>query len=278
MAESLLTSSQIEDLLGIFRRGRDPSHDADVVRSFDLSHPTRIPQGVQQELRGQYEQSARVLSKDLAALLDLDLGVTLDGFEQMQFGAWRESLGSGACAQLLRWTGIRDPAVLAIDRSFAFLALERLLGCSGEPTGLGPTRELSSTEVAILADVTDLAVAAQLRAWQVFVVMEEASRHNVPNVATVRDIAPEDPVLATSFAISGALPSRIQFALPIAELEPHLQRAPRQELRKTEAAECRARLLNNLRPVGLRVSVSLGQAEIRLRDLLELVLKVQNRW
>ena len=96
-AEKSLSLPQIDALLEMFRGRGSSSPAAQDVSSYDLETPARVPRSALEAVVLRYEQAAKVMQSDLSALLNNEVKISLESFEQIRFGALRDLLPEPSC-------------------------------------------------------------------------------------------------------------------------------------------------------------------------------------
>lgn len=269
-AEKSLSLPQIDALLEMFR-GRGATHPAaQDVSSYDLETPARVPRSALEAVVLRYEQAAKVMQSDLSTLLNNDVRVALEAFEQVRFGALRDGLREPSVCFVVDLAPLREPGFLTLDYSLVFAAIDRLLGGTG--AGEGEPRDLTSTELAVLEDFVRPILNAHAFAWQPYTTLKPKIARAVFVPRYVRDLRTEDVMLLARFRFGGDAPGgpTLQFAVPLAGLEPHLQHEPRPVVPAVNRAALERDLAQNLSAVRVKTGVRIGGAQVRLRDVLGL--------
>jgi flagellar motor switch protein FliM len=269
-AEKSLSLPQIDALLEMFR-GRGGAHlSAQDVSSYDLETPARVPRTALEAVVLRYEQAAKVMQADLSTLLNNEVRIALESFEQIRFGALRDGLPEPSVCFVIDLAPLREPAFLSLDYSLVFAAIDRLLGGSG--SGDGEPRDLTSTELAVLEDFVRPILNAHAFAWQPYTSLKPKVSRAVFVPRYVRDLRTEDVMLLGRFRFGGETPGgpALQFAVPLSGLEPHLQHEPRPVVPAVNRAAIERDLAQNLSAVSVKTGVRIGGAQVRLRDVLGL--------
>ena len=268
-AEKSLTLPQIDALLEMFRGKGSATPATQDVSSYDLETPSRIPRSALEGVVLRYEQAAKVMQNDLSALLNNEVKISLESFEQMRFGALRDSLPEPSVCFVVDLAPLREPGFLSLDYSLVFAAIDRLLGGSG--AGEGDPRDLTTTELAVLDDFVRPILSAHAFAWQPYTSLKPKVSRAAFVPRYVRDLRSEDIVLVARFRFGGeATGPMLQFAVPLAGLEPHLQHEPRPVVPAVNRASLERDLAQNLSAVRVRMSVRIGGTRLKLRDVLNL--------
>jgi flagellar motor switch protein FliM len=268
-AEKSLTLPQIDALLEMFRGKGSAAADAAEVASYDLETPSRIPRSALEAVVLRYEQAARAMQADLSTLLNNAVKIELESFEQIRFGALRDTLPEPSTCFVVDLAPLREPGFLQLDFNLVYAAIDRLLGGTG--AGDGDPRDLTTTELAVLDDFVRPILAAHAFAWQPYTTLRPKISRAVFVPRYVRDLRSEDIMLLARYRFGGD-PSgpALHFAVPLSGLEPHLQHEPRPVAPQINRASIERDLSHNLGAVAVRMSVRVGGTRVKLRDILSL--------
>lgn len=273
MNEKLLTATEIDDLLSVFKGGRDGSVLSD-VESLDLDRPNRIPKGILETLEIRHEQGARVMQASLRTALGCDIGVSLQRVEQERFQTFKERQEEPCCGFVIDMRPLRYPAYLVVDFEFAYACIDRLLGGAGSSAGAG--RDLTSTEVAVLSEVLDPILAAHVGVWERYMKLTPSIRKTTSVPRFMREVRRDDAVLVAEYRLNDFVEGHgFRLAMPLPGLEGLLQyRRDRtsEEADDTETAAQNARveLQEHMAAVEVDVAVRIGGASLTVREVLAL--------
>lgn len=265
MAEKHLSTHEIDALLGLFRGA--PT-DASSAAAYDLDTPSVAPRGTLEGVIVRHEVAARQIRDEIGAILNLDVGVKLESFEQARFASLRDHASGGASCFLVELGGLRDPAFVVFDPALAFASIDRLLGGKGDAPPA--ERELTSTELAILEEILRPVVAAHVAAWSVYTPVRAGAARPVPVARYIRELKGEEVMFAARYRFSAfADGASLLFATPAGGLEPHLQKEPR-PIAATKDGAGEREIAAHLSQVKVGVRVRVGGASLTLRELTAL--------
>ncbi|NRA94594.1 MAG: FliM/FliN family flagellar motor switch protein [Planctomycetes bacterium] len=271
MAEQHLTTTEIDDLLRVFKGGRDGSSLTEVA-SLDLDRPNRVPKPILEALEIRHEQAARGMRTALRSMVGVDLGVTLKKLDQERFETFRDRQEEPCCGFVFDMRPLRCPAYLVLDFEFAYACIDRLLGGTGSGAGAG--RDLTSTEVAVLGEVVDSIVSEHVAAWDRYMKLSPSFRRTVSVPRFMREVRRDDAVLVAEYQLGDFAEGHgFRFAMPLQGLEGLLQYRRDDGFDKDEAPtapESRAELEEHMVGVNVDVSVRVGEAALSVRDVLAL--------
>lgn len=265
MSEKTLSTHEIDSLLGLFR-GR--TADAASATSYDLDTPSVAPRGTLEGVIVRHEVAARQIRDEIAAVLNLDVDVALESFEQARFSSLRDQAQPGSSCFLVELGGLRDPAFVVLDAVLAFAAIDRLLGGKGDAPPAA--REMTSTELAVLEELLRPVVAAHVAAWSVYAPLRIGAMRPVAVARYIRELKGEEVMFSARYRFAGfADGASLLFATPAGGLEPHLQKEPR-PIAAVKDGSGERDLAAHLAMVRVGVRVRVGGAVLSLRELTAL--------
>jgi flagellar motor switch protein FliM len=135
------------------------------VIPFDFQKSDRIPKSQLRAIRFLHENFVRTLSSSLSAYLRAYLSGNLVSVEQIPYSAFLDGLPPYTCMVSLTLWPYGDNAVLEINPSLIFPALELLLG-SKEPSVGAMNRELTDMERHILNNMFRLITTDLEHTWK----------------------------------------------------------------------------------------------------------------
>lgn len=279
--DELLNNTEIDALLQAFRSeganedGETPQPSlvggaaGSTIAPMDLLKPNRVGR---EELRGLarcFESAAKLLTATMSEKLRLDARCDCVAIEQMRFSAWLEQLPGPVAIYALEMQPFKQPVLLTASTGMLYGAVDRILGGSGKVTKV--PKDFTAAEYtvadALLGPCLDricesLAEVVPLK-WSV------TNRFCNPSMAQV--LPSHDVVLSVYFqTASELLLGDLRLLLPFTALEPLLERFTRDARTGPEPGDLRAQVERAVRVVPMEVSAQLGEARIRLRQLLEL--------
>ncbi len=283
----LLSNEEIETLLDMFRAEGEPTesvgfpgvgapdHDEGVIRSVDLLKPTRVSSDHLRGLVRSFEGAAKMIAGTLSEKLRLDLTCDCVAVEQMRFQTWLSQMVDSAAIYVLKMEPFEPPVLFSVSTELLYSAVDRILGGSGKMAVV--PKEFTAAEYTVadafvgpcldnlcmsLSDVVEAS-------WQV--------EDRFCNTSMAQVLSPQDVVVTAYFQVGGeSLLGDLRLAIPFAALEPFLESLSKGKgsgkgagLRRAPG-EMRETVARHLKSVPVELSVCLGKAHIRLRELLNL--------
>jgi flagellar motor switch protein FliM len=273
----ILTQEEIDALLRNVSQGQSISTvDEPKERSshlYDFKHPDRISKEQLRTLRTIHDGFARTFGTYLSTILRTMVDINLLSIDQVAYSEYMLALSVPSCIYVISSKNLKGSGILEIAPHFALMLVDRLLGGSG--SRVDRVREITIIEQNILKRVIDKALVILNDSWHHIVPVNLYVESFESNPQFVQ-IAPASETAAVIFfeivVRDMTLPLNICF--PYFVLEPILQHLAdeswmtltRRRGSLTEIFDIKSRL--QLTPLVL--TAQLGQARIRLRDLLEL--------
>jgi flagellar motor switch protein FliM len=280
----ILSNEEIDTLLQMFRsegaalevepQPRLPASmqvpvDDRVVAPMDLLKPNRLGR---EELRGlerYFESAGKMLSATMSDKLRLDARCDCVAVEQLRFSTWLEQLPGPVAIYVLDMKPFRLPVLFTASTSMLYSAVDRILGGSGKINKV--PKDFTAAEYTVadalvgpfLDRICESLAEVQKLEWSV------QNRFCNPSMAQI--LPSQDVVLSIYFQASGDfLIGDLRLVLPFASIEPLLERFKRDSVTGLEPGAARQSVERNVKSVPIEIAAEIGQARIRLRQLLEL--------
>lgn len=279
----LLSNEEIDTLLDMFRAEGEPAesigfagvgapdHGEGVIRSVDLLKPNRLSSDHLRGLIRSFEGAAKMISETLSEKLRLDMRCDCVAVEQLRFQTWLSQMAGPAAIYVLKMEPFEQPVLFSVSTDLLYGAVDRILGGSGKLAVV--PKEFTAAEYTVadafvgpcldklckgLSDVVETS-------WQV--------EDRFCNLSMAQILPSQDVVLTVYFQVGGEfLHGDLRLAIPLAALEPHLESMNKGNslgLRRAPGA-MREIVARSIKKVPVEMSVCLGKAHIRLRQLLSL--------
>ena len=283
--KDLLSNEEIDTLLQMYRAesDADAAHEhaelglnalqpqGPVVAKVDLLKPNRLAREQIKNFERLFDRTARALGATIGDRLRFEAPCDCVAVEQMRFSSWLQLLGGPAAIYVVRMPPFDQPCMFAATSGLLYAAVDRILGGSGK-VGKVP-KELSAAEYtvadAFVGPCLDR-ICETFSDWGRFTWSIE-NRFANPSLAHI--LPAQEVVLSVHFQTSGeSLLGDLRLVIPYGALEPHLRAldlGPGGRVRQPQGA-LRKQIEKSVAPVELDVSVVLGEAELSVRQLLEL--------
>ena len=279
----ILSNEEIDTLLDMFRTeggavddGPRPvsgmsmvAPDARVISPIDLLKPNRLGREQVRGIERYFESCGKLLSATISDKLRIDVRCDCVAVEQMRFGTWLDQVPGPVAFYVLQMEPFRQHCLLSASTSLLYGAVDRILGGSGK-IGRVPkdfTAAEHTVAEALISPCLDricesLAEVAPLT-WSI------QNRFCNPSLAQI--LPSQDVVMTVYFQVAGEfLIGDLRLTIPFVEIEPLLDHFTRDRHAVAEQGAMRATMENTLRKVPIGLRGELGEARIRLRQMLTL--------
>lgn len=285
MAE-VLSQQQIDDLLGNLQSGNTNFQEIEEetsgpkVKDYDFLSPKKFTREQLRLLQNIFESFARLFSLHMSSLLRMNCQaevVQVEEEEYKEFGnALNDSVLIGIMGLHNKDYGIEDKQILVeMSRPISFSILDRLLGGNG--SGYEVDRDYTEIELSLL-DYLFRKIAPMLRdAWGNYVDVDHTLDELETNSQMIQFIQPDESAAIVVIEVTlNELKGNLNICLPASSLEEIFKifdskyMKVNKKLDPKQEKQHRKEILDSLKDTPLTVSAILGNAEITLKDLLEL--------
>lgn len=275
-----LTQNEVDALLSALTTGEidtEPQESrptARKVKKYDFMHPERFSKDQTRTLEMLHDQFARLFATSLSALMRTIVEVRLASIEQLAYHEFIHTIPKPTSINIIGLAPLNGKALVELSPSFSFTIIDRLMGGTGVNTR--QNRELTDIEKALLRKILDLLLVALRSAWKSVVELEptvEAMETN-PHISMQLFMPREMVILLTFEVVMAGQTGTLSICIPFVVLEPvSRQLSSRSWFSSTRKAlhpELVESMNQTLRQVSLPVIVTLGDAEISVREMLDL--------
>jgi flagellar motor switch protein FliM len=273
--QDLLSQDEIDALLNGLDEGEVdsetdlPSADA---RGYDLTSQDRLVRGRMPTLEMINERFARYLRVTLFNLLKRTADVSVGGVQILKFGEYMHGLYLPTSINLVKIQPLRGTALVVLDARLVFKLVDNFFG-GGERQAKIDSREFTPTEQRVVQRVLEQGYQNMEEAWKPVMPITVAYQGTEVNPAMANVISPNEVVVVSTFHIEmegGG--GDLHITLPYSMIEPI--RDTLDATTKSEAGSQDAHwditLRNKIKDASVSVSCSVVDAEVTLRDILDL--------
>lgn len=281
----ILSNEEIDTLLQMFRCegtavAEEPrggleivapllAEEGRVVSPVDLLKPNRLGREQLRGLERYFESAGKLLSATIGDKLRLDTRCDCVAVEQLRFGSWLEQLPGPVSIYVLQMEPFRLPVLFTASTSLLYGAVDRILGGSGKVTKV--PKDFTAAEHTVAEALIGPCLDRICESLAEVVKLKWSLQNRFCNPSMAQILPSQDVVLAIYFQVTGEfLMGDLRLLIPFVSLEPLLDRFGRDSVARLEPGALRDQVAGTVRDVGVDVSVELGSARIRLRQLLEL--------
>ena len=281
----ILSNEEIDTLLQMFRsEGSTLSEDVGmgmpaaapaiaqeerVVSPVDLLKPNRLGREQLRGLERYFESAGKLLSATISDKLRLDTRCDCVAVEQQRFGSWLEQLPGPVSIYVLQMEPFRLPVLFTASTSLLYGAVDRILGGSGKVTKV--PKDFTAAEHTVAEALVGPCLDRICESLADVVKLKWTLQNRFCNPSMAQILPSQDVVLAVYFQATGDfLMGDLRLLIPFVSLEPLLDRFGRDTVASLEPGALRDRVAGTVRDVDVDLTVQLGGARIRLRQLLDL--------
>ncbi|MFZ1081863.1 MAG: flagellar motor switch protein FliM [Candidatus Kryptoniota bacterium] len=278
----ILSQSEIDNLLsGIGKEPTGVAQTAQVVvkeehdvQGFDFRRPNRVSKNQLRIFQAVHETFAELFGFYLASKLQTVVSVTVSSVDQLFYSEYQLSIGSPTCLYVFNMENSEGRGVLELSPTLVYAIVERLLG-GGSSEPVKKLRAVTEIEKSLVKGTVDKALQDLQSAWKSISNLK-FKLDRFESEADFLQIAPtSEIVLVVSFNVQIATGSYLMnLCFPTFSLEDIIQRLNVQHVAPvvgggTQKVKTDV-IAKNMSTTTLPVVVTLGNAAITLRELLEL--------
>ena len=277
---NILNQDEIDSLLGAMERGEidklDPKESKSLkIAEYNFRRPNLITKDQLRNFQAIHENFAREMASSLALFLRSQVEFNLVSTEQQLYSEFISSLANISHCVVFSAEPLPGAAVIEVNLSLVFGIVDMLLGGKGDVET--EIRVPTEIEIAILNPFVDRIIEKLEVSWKTLmdVTLKKERFESAPEYVQA---APTDaPVVVLAFDAKIGLANgiiNICYPLPmIQQVNDYLSEAAGKMdsyYGKKADGETRAQVMDALFKVPIPLSVELGSAKIRGRDLLSL--------
>ena len=242
------------------------------VRSYDFRRPKYLSAEQMKSLSRIHSGVADLIRERLTRFLGADVDVRLEGGEELSFGLMAEAIPEHTYTVLLDLAPLQDRGLLLLDSQLCLSFVDRILG--GRSKKPPVPRSLTSIDQAAAESVIEMILRCFREGWKDFCPAKMAAVDRRPEFDQVQFVTTGEPVLAVALLLKGDLgEGRIRLCVPVGSLKAmvggdsgRIAVRPGPE----KAAAIRAALNLTLEKACLPITVTVGGADVPLRNLMTL--------
>lgn len=243
------------------------------IKNYDFRRPDKFSKDQVRTIEMMHEAFARHFGADLSGTIRTIAEVTVTSVRQMTFSEYVEKIPTPTSIAVFSLEPLKGMAVFEINPSIIFPIIDRVLG--GQGTAIGKPRELTDLEQAIVGKIIEKAFVNLKDSWHRIVEFEPQIKARETNPQFVQIVAPNEMCLNLNFEIKikehvGAM----SMCIPYMVIEPVLYKLSAKQwftLSKEELNDETRDILNKkVRNTWVPISVTLGSASIKMKDIVDL--------
>ncbi|MFO8008629.1 MAG: FliM/FliN family flagellar motor switch protein [Candidatus Brocadiia bacterium] len=271
--ETLLQATEEEEQQQTEEAAPQEAEPTRRVHGYDFQQPSRFSRTQMEKLRRLNESLAQNATSHAGRLLRSNVKTQLVSMDQMKWENLLEEVGETVVGFVLLLEPLGYRGVVTIDRQFAAVALERMMGGQVD-AGDAATMEFTELDVRVLGGLLQGAFLEPLpELWSNIGDFRVERGSFVEELATLDLFPPAEDFVQFSFLLQSNVGSgQVSLAVPfqaVRDLPPKEQ----EETAETPSAadeSIRRALRDNLRETRVELTVLLGAADIPVGELVKL--------
>ncbi len=244
------------------------------ISTYNFWSPDRFSKEQMRAVELVHEDLAERLTTSLPTFLRTSIRPRLVHSEQGRFHDFLKDFPPNSLFHMVTLAPLPGQTVFTLSPNMSYMILEQRLG--GKIEGNMKDHQLTDIDQSLLRGLVEHMLGDIKAAWSKVNNIEPALEDSTINQHWVQMMMGNERVMLLTFElniqnVTGTMSIFIPFSTlkPIANvLNPHIWIAGRKEHQQDPAA--RKTTLNNLAHVSLPISVILGEAELKLKDILQL--------
>lgn len=249
----------------------DPSKSG--VIQYDLANQDRIIRGRMPTLDIIHDRFIRLFRVTLSNALRKMCNLSVNSTGPLKFSEFMNSLPLPSCLNILRLDPLRGAAVMVIESKLLYALVDSFFGGNDVPYTKIEGKDFTPIEIKIARRVVLSAIDDYEKAWEPVYPLKIGYSRTEINPQFVAVVPPSDVVIATTFDVElEKVSGTIKIVIPYATLEPiksKLSVGFQSEQLEVDFIWIN-RIKEQIMGTSANILVKLGEADITLRDLLEL--------
>ena len=277
MAE-VLSQNEIDSLLealssGSLKAKELVTEEKKQIKPYDFRRPNKFSKDQLRTLVMLHENFAGLVTTSLSTYLRSMVRAQVVSVDQLTFEEFTKSLHNPTVMNLLTLRPLEGNIILEFPTQIAFAMIDRLLGGAGNT--FDKNRELTDIEQTVVRQVVLRILGNIKEAWHVVADLDPTFEAIELNPLFTQIIPPTDMVVLITLEIKiGETLGLLNLCLPFMVLEPIVDRLNAQfwfaSNHKASTAQSIAAIQQRLAQAQVQVTVELGTATIKVRELLNI--------
>ena len=243
------------------------------VVQYDLANQDRIIRGRMPTLDIIHDRFIRLFRMTLSNSLRKMANISVNSTGPLKFSEFMNSLPLPSCLNILRLDPLRGAAVMVIESKLLYALVDSFFGGNDVPYTKIEGKDFTQIEIKIARRVVLTAIDDLEKAWEPVYPLKVGYSRTEINPQFVAVVPPSDVVIATTFDVElEKVSGTIKIVIPYATLEPIKSKLSVGF--QSEQLEVDFIWINRIKEQIMQTTanllVKLGNADITVRDLLEL--------
>jgi flagellar motor switch protein FliM len=275
----VLSQNEVDALLSAVSDNRIDAEDSSSndakqgIVHYDLANQDRIIRGRMPTLDIIHDRFIRLFRVTLSNSLRKIANLSVNSTGPLKFSEFMNSLPLPSCLNILRLDPLRGAAVLVIESKLLYALVDSFFGGNDVPYTKIEGKDFTQIEIKIARRVVLAAIDDYEKAWEPVYPLKVGYSRTEINPQFVAVVPPSDVVIATTFDVElEKVSGTIKVVIPYATLEPiksKLSVGFQSEQLEVDFIWIN-RIKEQIMGTSANINVKLGDAEIAMRDLMEL--------
>lgn len=275
--EKILSQEEVNALLKGIESGDVSTNAAPSgeqgARAYDLTSHDRVVRGRMPTLEIINERFTRIFQITMSATLKKIVDVHPASIEVTKFGEFMKKIPLPSCINVYKMDPLRGFSLMIIDPRLVYLLIDHFFGGKGQTHVKVEGRDFTPIEHKMINRIVSLAFQDLEKAWRpVHPIKIVLSRTEInPQFASI--VTPTEVVVTVEFNIEiDSAPGKLHLCIPYPCIEPIKEKlqagyqSDQYELDSKWMDRFKAQLLE----CSLNITVELGEAMVKVRDILNL--------
>lgn len=275
--EKILSQEEVNALLKGIESGEVSTADrfpgGQGIQTYDLTSHDRVVRGRMPTLEIINERFARIFQISISAALKKIVDIHLSSVEVTKFGDFMKHIPLPSCINIFKMEPLKSFSLMIIDPRMVYLLIDHFFGGKGQTHVKIEGRDFTPIEHRIIGRIVSLAFQDLEKAWRpVHPVNIALSRTEInPQFASI--VTPTEVVVIVEFSVEiDSSPGKINLCIPYPSIEPIKEKL--QAGYQSDHYEIDSKWLDRFREQLLEcpvtITVELGEADVKVRDILNL--------
>lgn len=273
----VLSQNEVDALLSAVSDGAEAEDLATAegsgVVQYDLANQDRIIRGRLPTLDIIHDRFIRLFRVTLSNGLRKMANLSVNSTGPLKFSEFMNSLPLPSCLNILRLDPLRGAAIMVIESKLLYALVDSFFGGNDVPYTKIEGKDFTQIEIKIARKVVLSALDDLEKAWEPVYPLKIAYNRTEINPQFVAVVPPSDVVIATTFDVElEKVSGTVKIVIPYATLEPiksKLSVGFQSEQLEVDHIWI-DRIKEQIMDASVNLSVSLGEADISVGDLVNL--------
>jgi flagellar motor switch protein FliM len=278
----VLSQSEIDELLKSMAEGSYDHSDEDAKESgkkgalpYDFARPQKINKEQLRSLEIIYDSYCRSLTSFLSGYLRTPVSVEVISAEQVTYNEFSNALTNPCILSIVELAPLKGSIILELSANIGYAIIDRILG--GPGTGIKRMRDFSEIEHILLERVVHHTLGPLPEAWAKVEDLRPRLERIETNSQFAQIVSPTDTTALVTMAMRvGAVEGLMNFCLPIAAIEPILERLYTRywyaSAADDDVSDYAEDLENKIETANIDVAAVIGRTRIMVSDFINLVV------